>query len=313
MSLHIDQLLGSALFGGMLCFLAAGYGAGFIALCSQLAARSSHRVFLDKFGQQMTRMSLWSLATGVFLGGAILWLASSRFGTDLESLLAVDPLVLAWPGGLLVLGFVLHGLSLVLWRPLKLRHPAHLLLGLMGTAALALMVPVVVNLAGQLFWGLPQETTGPGPFWWSPVWPPRGQAFGPIVGQLLVLGPGCGGAFALIYLLRRRVRDDFGRDYYRYVAPMGARWALAFLLQVPFAAWMVWQGHPVWPGLVRQDFVWAAAVFVIMTSLATILWSLVLRSDHPMRMKAAMIGGGLCVWLAVSAQVLGAAWIHELF
>ena len=301
----IDLYLGCALFGGMLAFLAAGYGGALMSLCSQILARRSKQVFLDKFGQQMTRMALWSLLVSFLLAGGCLVLASYRFGFAVEGLLAADPNLMAWPPGLLVLAAVLLWLSLVSWRPLKRRHSAHLLFGLLATAALFLFIPVAVNVAGHQFRGSTEEA-GAAMMWWSALWPISGQHLGPLVGQLFCLGPGCGGAWALMYLLKRRNRDDFGRDYYRHMSPLGARWALAFTLQVPFAAWMARDILKTpWQELMHQDMSWAFGVFLVLAALAAILWSKVLKSTHPMREKAAMIGSALCVWIAVSANVLG--------
>jgi len=303
--LNIDQLIGCALLGGMVCFLAAGFGGAFLATVSQLRARSARHVFLDKFGQQTTRMSLWSLAITALLAGGCLAFAWLRLGLDPEPLLAVDPLYLAWPGGLLGLGVLLLGFSLAFWRPLKNRSSIHVLLCLLAAATLVLFVPALVNVSGHLLLDPNQGAAGLDTAWWTPVWPIRGAYAGPFIGQLLLLGPGCAGAWTLVYVLRRRDRDDFGRDYYRYAAPLGARWALVFTLQLVFVAWMAWQSTGLWQETSTPETVWVLSIFPGMTGLAALLWIRVLRSPHPMRQKAAMIGGAVCVWIAVSANVLG--------
>jgi hypothetical protein len=307
--LDTGQLIGCALLGGTICFLAAGYGGALLAALSQLRARSAGQVFLDKFGQQTTRMSLWSLAISALLGAGSLTLAWLRLGLKPEALSGVDPLYLAWPGGLLGLGVVLLGLSLVFWSPLKKRSRVHVLLCLLAAVALVLFVPVLVNVLGHLLRDSHQGTAGLETVWWAPVRPFRGEYAGLFLGQLLVLGPGCAGAWMLVYVLRRRDRDDFGRDYYRYAAPLAARWAMVFPLQVLFAAWMVWQATDHWQVTLNQETGWVLGVFLVMTLLAALLWFRVLRSAHPMREKAAMIGGAVCVWMAVWANALSSVWL----
>jgi hypothetical protein len=307
--LDTDQLFGCALLGGMVCFLAAGYGGALLAALSQLRARSAGQVLLDKFGQQTTRMSLWSLAMSALLGAGCLTLAWLRLGLKPEALLGVEPLYLAWPGGLLGMGILLLGLSLGFWRPLKKRSRVHALLCLLATVALVLFVPVLVNVLGHLIRDSHQGAAGLETVWWAPVWPIRGAYAGLFLGQLLVLGPGCAGAWMLVYVLRRRDRDDFGRDYYRYAASLAARWAMVFALQVLFVTWMVWQSTDRWQVALNQETGGVLGVFLVVTVLAVLLWSRVLRSPHPMRQKAAMIGGAVCVWVAVSANVLSSVWL----
>ncbi len=101
------------------------------------------------------------------------------------------------------------------------------------------------------------------------------------------------GGLACIWLLLRRHRDDFGRDYYAQMLPWCASWARnGWLLY-----WLILMATTAiqWMNLVQQenylsspDFI-HSCLFLLLWSIPGILWTLVMRSEHPLRHKPTLI------------------------
>lgn len=147
-----------------------------------------------------------------------------------------------------------------------------------------------------------------------------------LTGLIWLYGPGLAGGMSLLWLLIRRNRDDFGRDYYGFAARVCASFAAAggllaimsatgfartlmHLYAGPFAptmvlpAWLTDAGELVY-GLLGADTVQRMGLDAIphalgmlclslpvIQLLAAFLWFLAARSAVPMRNKLSMILG----------------------
>ncbi len=101
------------------------------------------------------------------------------------------------------------------------------------------------------------------------------------------------GGISCIWLILRRNIDDFGRDYYAQMLPWCTSWArngwLIFWL-ILFASTALQ-----WVNLLHQDDYLSSPVFmqsvayVLLWLIPGILWTITMRSQHPLRHKATLV------------------------
>jgi putative copper export protein len=123
-----------------------------------------------------------------------------------------------------------------------------------------------------------------------------------------------GAALTLLYMLLRRNRDDYGRDYYVYSSRITARWTWIFGMAqlIPWGV-LAYRIIPALDSEVRRGSLVPAAAFVLFSLIACVLWIGVSRSETPMRKKPSMIAGAVLLWLALSAHAAYLVMAYELF
>ena len=210
-----------------------------------------------------------------------------------------------WIGVMLAGGLGEIVLSFVLacsWKRLRPKSAA-----LWCCTALLVVLPVAVGVAGQrAFWPLPIPLDGPMLS----------------AGVLMILcGLGVCAATGLIWLLARRNRDAFGRDYYAFAARRYARIAgwIAMVTLLGLMALLVlmlplMSGLPLTPETVSlaalrdsvsaavlrlPERVWLVPALLVAPLLAELAFVLIVRDAVPMRRKPAMLCGWLCLVLTV--------------
>lgn len=101
------------------------------------------------------------------------------------------------------------------------------------------------------------------------------------------------------YLVIRRNKDDFGRDYYNFSLKLAARWAT-----IPTVGFLACQGwlFATLPATSKTlvmgtplGIIWAAGVALGL--LCAIIWLLIARSDSPLRMKGLSFVAVILMWL----------------
>ena len=127
------------------------------------------------------------------------------------------------------------------------------------------------------------------------------------IGLFALGGLTVSGGLALVYLVMRRGKDEYGRDYYRMAAVVCARRAAwgAGLLAVSLGVQI---GMAVAEGDVDSSE-WAYIVLGVLEGslvLALACWLAVARSENPMRFKSLMVAGA--VLLAVFSVSLAEAF-----
>ncbi len=296
--------------------LLATVGGPVFAVVAQRLAVSRKKVFLDKLGRQVATMAL-ALAVGTlpFSGG--MWVLSwarewyelhTRHPElrlpDFSPLLAGEPSL--YLAGVFVLVLVLLGLYVGLWNRLKGAKGVHALLGgICGLAAMALLFGIlsfaravrVSPLLGtadgrvlEFLTLLPLHDPG------SVVWPLWVEA--------LLTSLAAAGALGLPFLLLRRGKDDFGRDYYQFAMRFTASWAFwNTLFQALALVWAVWTlGR--WAGgtALGTPLMFFPAAALVMQLAACLLWSFVRRAENPLRAKPSVILAAVLFAFSLSAQ-----------
>ncbi|MUM78802.1 hypothetical protein GKC30_14285 [Pseudodesulfovibrio sp. F-1] len=271
----------------------AALGCAAVAVSSEAAAKIKGRVFLDKYGQQVASMGavLFPLFLVILIGS--IGLASARFQQLASRLLAPDsPFIFS----LAIMGvFTLLGpVYFLTWKKLRQSKGVHLLLGI--GAALAAAAAVAVTVPAKLMAGLPPEAAqagfGPG----SMVWP--------MATMHVILCIVAAAGLSCVYLVLRRNRDDFGRDYYRFSLNLASRWAITTMLV--FLACQGWL-LAVLPDPLRTmtidtplGMVWAIGSALGLVCCA--IWLVTARSQTPLRFKGLLLVAAGLLWLMHAAN-----------
>jgi hypothetical protein len=114
----------------------------------------------------------------------------------------------------------------------------------------------------------------------------------------------------LFYLIMRRNKDDWGRDYYRFAAPFLGKWQfVGGIGTLAVLAWLFLSLKGIINLFLPQIFYAGAAGVVCLT--AAMLLSLCLWfSENPMRLKGCMLG--ICLFLYLHCGLILTAVIEAL-
>ncbi|WP_243363349.1 hypothetical protein [Fundidesulfovibrio terrae] len=245
------------------------------------------KVFRDKYGQQT--------ATFCLLAGII---ATACLGAAAGFLPMVFPAAasfwLGWPlplaplAALLVLCAVLAVAYRATWQILKENRPAHAAMGMAATVCGWGLGYLFLSFFRHFAVSSADPAADPTLFL-----PPLDSASWLLLPSVLALTLAMAGASAPLYLIYRREKDDFGRDYYNYALKMAGKWALggsagALASQGALFAllWPVVRDMPI-----RASFFWGEAVALTAFVMAGLLWSMVLKNQNPLRLKLHCVTG----------------------
>lgn len=284
-----------------LCAVFTGLGAFAFAWLCEFLAGVRKQMFLKKLAQQMSALGIMFLAYILTATGGSMAVMYARYPEFIRTWL--DAPLLAVVPGAAILWLTLFGLVYALsWRGSKSNPGLHRTIGLLAAMGLPLVLAASLAVKLVAFGGLelPQDGTTlvtalaiglQSPFFAS--------LFTGAVFQALT----CAAGFGLVYLLIRRNRDDFGRDYYGFTVAHTALWAVLFAL--PTAAAQAWAFTlattlaPTSPNL--ELMVWLDYTGFGALLLATVLWIMIRRSKNPLRMKPAILLAALALLVSMAA------------
>jgi hypothetical protein len=220
------------LFAVHLGLALAGAGIPLITSLVGLSKVKRLKIFTDKFGQQA--------ATFALLGGVWLFLVLLAGALALRFLSpGLAPYYLGLPFPLAaVAGAILAGAAAFLtyrgsWQRLKTQKTLHGAIGLTATVLLWAAVYVGLAAARPLILHLPPATGA------AFLLPPGNSLFWRLLALALPLSLGLAGTFTGAWLVWRRDRDDFGRDYYNFTLRLSARFGFCgHVLALCALAWL---------------------------------------------------------------------------
>ncbi len=256
------------------------------------------KIFIDKFGQQA--------ATFALLGGLWVFLALCAALCAIRFLLPAKApyfLGLPWPLAALA-GPVLAGAAAFLcyrglWQRLKTRKPLHGAIGLAATlllwlafwAGLAMLRPLSLGLAAPanaLF-----------------LLPPGDSLFWRLLAEGLALSVGLAGTFTGAWLVWRRDRDDFGRDYYNFTMRLAARVGFAGqVLALGAMGWLVFGLLPL-VGELSPRLTIAVALYGSGSLGALLCLGLVMPQENALRHKLLLVTAFVASLAALTGLVAG--------
>jgi hypothetical protein len=265
-------------------------GSPAIAFLAEISAKTRSKVFIDKYGQQTASMGLILIVALILIYAATLGLTLFKFPHLLKAYLTPGS---PFYNGIIAFGvFAVSGLTYCLtWKKLRNSKGMHMALG--GVATLSAMTGLAIVIPAKLALNLSQDT-------------PAAEAAAnaailalPMSAMYALLVLSAAAALSLVYMIIRRNKDDFGRDYYNFSLRLAARWAV--LPMIGFLGCQGWVfarlpenlktivlGTPlayVWAGLTATGAVCA------------FIWIIFARSESPLRLKGlAFLAVGL-FWL----------------
>ncbi|MGE4469396.1 MAG: hypothetical protein AB7D47_04610 [Desulfovibrio sp.] len=290
--IHLISQLAAPAFFNMLT--AAALGALALAMVIETVSLATGKAMPYKFAQQLATMftTFISVGTIAFLGGAIIvsrslpWLRSWLTSTESPAL----PVLISW-GLVLLFG----GLYQSTFKSLRNRKTAHWLLGLPGLLAALAAFPLTLAVTPDL---LQAFSTGEAPTQHPFTFPAQGSLVWPFVLQFGLLALALAGGLGMAFIVYRRHRDDWGRDYYNYALPMAARFAAPFmLLQLSGMGWLLAMITPDDRNLLlSSSFGPILGLGAILAVICCGLWIPVWRSRTPMQLKGLTIVGAVLCW-----------------
>ena len=270
----------------------ASLGVPFIAVFSEITAKNKKKIFYDKYAQQITALGL---ITGMF----------ALFGitAGLLTLVGNDPgskTVLIDPASGLVpvyVSILLEAVSMILyyttWKKLKKSKPVHMIFGIL--AGLSGLAVLYTSLCAILFWLVSGGNAAqPLLLYIAQVPPALAHLIPPLAAMGFFLALVLAGGLSLTWLVIRRSKDDFGRDYYKFSMNFAALLSLAFTICLIIPAG--------WVAIVSQmDFVITKLmggyiIFLSPALILSVLWAVVMRSQTPLRLKPAVFLSILFLW-----------------
>jgi hypothetical protein len=261
------------------------------------------KVFRDKYGQQTATFCLLTGLLSVACLGAAAGFMPSVFPAAASFWLGW-PLPLAPLAVLLVLAAGLSVAYRATWQTLKENRPIHAALGMAATACAWGLGYLFVSFARHFAVSPADPAADPALFL-----PPLASASWVLLPCLLALSLAMAGAAAPLYLIHRREKDDFGRDYYNYALKMASKWAMGGSLAAVasqaglFAMlWPVVRDMPI-----RASFFWGEAVALAAFAMAGLLWTMVIKNQNPLRLKLHCVAGYLLAVAGLSGMAVAVA------
>lgn len=298
-------------------------GAGCVAVLTAAAYRKTSRVFADKLAKQMAEFSMLVL-------GAWLLLISARWGLWVGEIWPASGTTQGFyhlffdiPGQVAMVATLLSIIVVRSWRRTKRSSAMHFVLG--GTASLAWMAALMLFVVGGLESGRSATMSTAMDLQAVPLLLLE-PATWLIWAQAVFLGMALAGGAGLLYLVARRNREDYGRDYYGWAARACARralssgvvqacWAGATLvaLALPWAELAMlepaqWVGAALTVLPASPAFA-PMAVFLVASLLAWLSLIPLVKNQNPMRLKGLMLAH---VMLMLAAAVMLAQVVARL-
>ncbi|WP_319466480.1 hypothetical protein [uncultured Pseudodesulfovibrio sp.] len=273
----------------------AAFGSPVVAVLGEIAAKAKKRVFYDKYGQQTSSMGLILLILTLVVCGAGVGIAFAKFPEFIKKFInPTSPLKYAFIGmGVFALFTFIHSLS---WKKMRSAKGFHIVLGLI--AALGGLAAVTIAVPAKLLIG--QTAADPAQAAYN------AQALQlPMAIMYAILTIAAAAGLSCAYLVLRRNKDDFGRDYYNFTLKLAARWAA-----IPMVGFLACQG---WMFATLPEsfktmtmgtplgFVWAGATAI--GAICTILWLIIARSAAPLQLKGLTFLAALLMWLMHALNV----------
>ncbi|WP_320005795.1 hypothetical protein [Maridesulfovibrio sp.] len=292
----------------------AAIGAPVMAVILEVTAKARKKVFYDKLAQQVMAMTLVLYLLFILcLGSAAAFFCRQIPWLKDWFINPASPMMMFY----ITLGIALAGLVpyKFSWKKLKKKKALHILLGSIGAIG-GIATIHVATVIMQKFFTLQMQGATPVvpdiPFYTHFQTVP-GKAGLCLAGIYLIMSMAFAASASGLYLVLRRNKDDFGRDYYKFSLPVVSRWALLpTLAQSAASAGVIYYicGLNITPLYSNIPVAISFGVSLLLTLICCAIWIVAMRSETPMRHK---IGLGLTPLLAVLAHATLMAGTMNLY
>ncbi|MDY0274477.1 MAG: hypothetical protein RBR42_03445 [Desulfomicrobium sp.] len=280
-----------------LIFLVAGlfWGAPLLSLCAELGSLITGKPFPSRCARQISRMGI--------MGHTLFWVLLSIWGLLLlhhplwtHDLVSTHRILILAGLGVPVVGSLLYLAYDLTWKKARKNKGAHFFLGVVANLALKYGYWSLVVISLVAFRNLP---------WQSPAFiPPLASALWPVVCLWLPLSVLLAASLGLGYVVLRRNKDDWGRDYYRYAPLFLAKGHLfAGVLTFMVLAWLFFSLQGIFNLFLPQIW-YPALVSLAGLALALLCSAWLLCTDNPMRFKGLMFLGVVFSYLHIGFLVI---------
>jgi hypothetical protein len=299
---------------GLLCLLlflqAASLGAPLLAAAAEGLFAARRKAFYDKCALQISQLACLLGVAGFAVSGVFLCIGLQNLQPDFPRQL--PPLPLWLPG---LAAPLLSGLHLALRGPLKTRRVFRVPLCLAAAAA-AFAMQLACLLLLDILQDPPLTVPQPQNELFDGVWEAPlavlaarllshadSPAFWPALVCPPVFGLAAAAALSQLWLIVRRGRADYGRDYYSFAMRYCARAALAATAAALTLAGGIF-------ALLRTDFpgdfsqppdLGLALVAAGLPLSCCLIWLGIIKSDHPLRHKPGVLFACLFLLIALYA------------
>lgn len=274
--------------------------AGIPCITSLVGLRTVKRlkIFIDKFGQQASTFAL--------LGGFWAFLALCAVLALVRFLLPAKaphylgfPLPAAAVAGPLLAGAAMFLAYRGLWQRLKTRKALHAVIGLSATLLLWLAFYAGLAASRGLVLGFAPETDA------SFLFPPGGALFWRFLADGLAFSLALAGTFTGAWLVWRRAKDDFGRDYYNFTMRLAAR--VGFAGQALALGTTVWTALGLLPlaGELTSRLSMALALYGTGTLVSLLCLGIVMPRENTLRYKFLLVLAFLAALAALTGLCAG--------
>ena len=287
----------------------AAIGAPIMAVILEITAKARKKIFYDKLAQQITALTLiLYLLFIICLGGTAAFFSRQMPWLKDWFINPASPVMIFY----ITLGIALAGLIpyKYTWKKLKKSKPLHIMLGSIGALG-GLATIHVATVVMQKFFTLQMESPNPAvpavPFFTHFQQIP-GKAGLCLAGIYLIMALSFAATASGLYLVIRRNKDDFGRDYYKFSLPVVSRWALfPTLIQLAASAGVIYYICGPNISTLYQNIPVAISfgTSLLLTIICCAIWIITWRSETPMRHKISLSLTPLLVILAHATLMTG--------
>lgn len=291
----------------VLFFVLAALTLPLLGVVTELLHIAKGKAFYEKCAKQISQAAF---GAGIFIFMVVGFNATVGLALYRPDML-VPPLL--WrPVSLFVPPFAalcLLAVYLFTWQAMRRRRALHVVLGVFPA-----FMYLVVFFSGFLLLASLQQPMLPLVMWDKP-----GQAFAALAAEffatpyqwlmlafLFCTGMASGGGLVQLWLIVRRFKADYGRDYYVFAMHYCARVALAFTVASTLLGVWVFlrlkEGTP--PEFVQSEDTGVLLVAFGLPVVCSLLWFIIQKSPRPLRHKAGAFFACFFLVLAICAQLL---------
>lgn len=300
------ETIGACVFAALLAALIlAGVFGPFMAVASEWITLKTKRAFYARAARQTARMALFAGTAAALTGGAFMtWFAMN------EPALLAPPYIapLALTGGSIVISLAILAVYVRHKPGPPLANKGHATIGLASAAWGAFSLFCCTGVVRRLLHTPPEfDTTIPLAAQLHLFFEiPLDSFFWPLLLESVPLGFALAAAFACMWLLLMRDRQDYGRDYYAFALPYCAKWAAAFTVPAICAgAFVFFESRKIMlPELSHDPSLLLDVLSAAFPLLACLLWICIIRSAHPMRHKISVVLALIFFLTGFAGQIL---------